>query len=179
MRKRHDAFGGNAADDGLEADDAAKACGDANRSSGVGANAAVAESGGNGCRGAAAGAAGNARKIPGIARWAIVRVVGGDAVSKFVEIGFAEEDGAGFLELGPDYGVMQRDEILENFRAGSGANALGVDVVFQRDGNAMKRAAVAMAFAAAGGEEFGFGQSDFRGDGDVGVEFRIQLLDSR
>src|SRR5260370_6683724 len=184
LRKRQAAFGGDAADTGLEADNATKRSGYADRSSGIRADAAIAESRGNGGRGAAAGAAGNAREVPGIAGWTVVRVIGGYAVREVVKIGLAEKDRARFPELGPNLRIVLRNEVLQDFGTGGGANALGVDVVFQRDGNAMKRAAVAMTFAAAGGEELGFGffglgQSDFRGDGDVGVEFRIQLLDSR
>src|SRR6202035_3205365 len=141
---------------------------------GICADAAVAEAGRDRGCGAATGAAGNAREVPGIAGGTVVRVVGGYAVGEFVEIGFAEEDGAGFFELGPDYGVMQRDKIFQNFGAGGGADVLRVDVVFEGDGNAVERAAVAMAFAAAGSEEFGFGffglgQGLLGGDGDVGV----------
>ncbi len=48
----------------------------------------------------------------------------------------------------------------------------------------MKRATVAMTFAAPRREELGFrllglSEREFGGDGDVGVELRIQLLDSR
>ena len=49
---------------------------------------------------------------------------------------------------------------------------------FRRDGDAVERAAVAIAFAAARGEEFGFGffglgEGKVCGDGDVGVEFGV------
>src|ERR1700740_1678589 len=102
-----------------------------------------------------------------------MRVVGGHTVGKFVQIGFAEENGAGFLQLDPNYGVVQGDQILKNFGASGRADIFRVDVVLQRNGNSVERAAVAVAFAAAGGEEFGFGlfglgECEFGGDGDVG-----------
>ncbi len=58
-----------------------------------------------------------------------------------------------------------------------------MNVVFQRNGNAVEGAAVAMTFAAARCEEFRFGflglsESKFRGDGDVSVQLGIKLLDA-
>ncbi len=56
-RERDDARGGDAADAGLEADDAAESRGDADGAARVSANGAIAEAGSNGCCGAAAGTA--------------------------------------------------------------------------------------------------------------------------
>src|SRR5712691_9973763 len=96
MRERHDTFDGNATDTGLEADDAAEGSGDADGSSSVRADAAIAESRGNGCRRAAAGTAGNAVQVPRVSRRSVMRILGGDAVREFVKIGFAEKDRARF-----------------------------------------------------------------------------------
>src|SRR6266849_5019900 len=98
-RERNDARGGDAADAGLEADDAAERRRDADGAARVSANGPIAEAGSNGCCGAAAGTAGYAGEVPWIARRAVMRIVGGDAVGEFVEVGFAEEDGAGFSEF--------------------------------------------------------------------------------
>src|SRR5882757_11493249 len=113
-----------------------------------------------------------------------MRIVCCDSISEFVKIGFADEDGAGFLKLGPGLRIVQGNEIFEDFRAGGCADSFGVDVIFQRDGDSVERATVAVALAAAWGEEFGFGffglgQGEFGGDRDVGVYFGIELLDAR
>ena len=47
----------------------------------------------------------------------------------------------------------------------------------------MKRAAIAMRFAATGSEEFGFGffglgEGEVGGDGEIGVELGIELVDA-
>src|SRR5215467_16195319 len=102
-----------------------------------------------------------------------MRVVAGDAIGELVHVGFAEENGARSFELRDDGGVPRWDEILQNFGAGSGTNVLGVNVVLQRDGDAVERAAVATRFA---GEKFGFGsfglgKGKVGGHSEVGVEF--------
>src|SRR5260370_33796573 len=78
---------------------------------------------------------------------------------------------------------MQLNEVAQNFRARSRADASRVDVVLQGNGNAMESAAVAMTLAAARSEELGFGflclsEGEFGGDGDIRVDRRIELLDA-
>ena len=58
-----------------------------------------------------------------------------------------------------------------------------VDVVFEGDGNAVERAAIAIAFATASGEKFAFGllgllEGEFVSDGEEGVQFGIELIDA-
>src|SRR5260370_37082021 len=72
-RKGNDVGDGDAADRGLEPDDAAEGCRDADGAAGVRANAAVAKAGGNGCGRTSAGTAGDAGAIPGITRGPEVR----------------------------------------------------------------------------------------------------------
>ena len=99
----------------LEADDAAERSRNADGAASVGADAAIAEAGGDGGSGATAGTAGNAREIPGIVDGAVVRVVAGDAVGELVHVGFADDDGACILELADDCGIFRGNEILQNF----------------------------------------------------------------
>src|SRR5580700_6676843 len=78
---------------------------------------------------------------------------------------------------------MQLYEVLQDFRPRRRSNACCIDVVLQRNGSSMKRAAVAMAFATARRAEFGFGfvglgKGKFRSDGEVGIELGIESLDA-
>src|SRR5256885_57688 len=112
-----------------------------------------------------------------------MRIVRGDAVGELVEIGFAENDRASGLELCDDVRVTIWNEVLQKLCAGGGANSGGMDIVFQRNGNSMKRTAIATRFAA-GRRQFRFGffglvQSKFRRDGEIGVQFGIVAVNAR
>src|SRR5882724_6175644 len=170
-RKWDDALARNAAPGWFQPDDAAECGGDANGASCVCPDAAEAEAGGDGSGGPATRAAGNAREIPGIADRAEVRVVGCDAVSELVHVGFAKKDSACVFELRDDHGVFLWNEVTQDLRTCRRPNACRIDIVLQRNRNAVERAAVAVTLAAAGGEEFGFsflglGEGELGGDGD-------------
>src|SRR6266850_2089123 len=182
-RKWDDAFARNAAPGWFQPDDAAECGGDANGASRVRSDAAEAEAGSDGRGGPAARAAGNTREVPGIADRAVVRVVGCDAVGEFVHVGLAEENGASVFELCDDCGVFFWNEFAQDFRTCRRPNACRIDIVLQRNRNAVERAAVATAFAAAWGEEFGFcflglGEGKLGRDSDVGVELEMEVLDT-
>ena len=79
---------------------------------------------------------------------------------------------------------MPGDEFGKDARAGGGGDVLGADVVFQGDGDAVERAAITIAVAGAGSKKFGFGffglrESEFGSNGDIGVEFGVELDDAR
>ena len=63
---------------------------------------------------------------------------GTSTISEFVKIRFAEENRAGGLQLPDDLSVLSRNPVFEQLACRRGANACGVDVVLQRDGNAVK-----------------------------------------
>src|SRR5579859_2496913 len=140
----------------FEANDAAEGRGNSNGATGVGADGRDAKASGDGNCGAATGAPGNAIGVPGIAGWAVVGIVGCDTVSEFVEIGFAENNGAGGFEFRNDVGVLFGHEVSQELCSSGGADSRGVNIVFKRDGNAVKRATVAAGFFAARGAEFHF-----------------------
>ena len=83
---------------GLEADDAAEGCGDADGAAGIGANGGeggtLLYAGG----GAAGGAAGEEGCVAGLEAGAVVGVFSGDSVGELVEVGFAGEDGSAVEE---------------------------------------------------------------------------------
>src|SRR5882724_11258814 len=182
-RKWDDAFARNAAPGWFQSGDAAECGGDAYGASRVCADASVAESRCNRGSGAPARASGNAREIPGIADRAEVGIVGGNAVSELMHVGLAEENGASMFELCDDCGVFFWNEFAQDFRTCRRPNACRIDIVLQRNRNAVERAALAVTLAAAWGEEFGFcflglGEGELGRDGDVGVELGIEPLNA-
>jgi hypothetical protein len=91
-----------------------------------------------------------------------------------MHVGLAKDDGASFLELDDDSGVVVWNEILQDFRARRRSNPCRIDVVLQRNGNTVERAAIAMTFAAPRSEKFrfsflGLSKGKFSADGEVGV----------
>src|SRR3989442_14696537 len=98
----------------------------------------------------------NASEVPGIADRAEVRIVGGDAVSELMHVGFAKQDSACAFELCDHHGVFFGNEFAQDFRTSRRSNACRIDIVLQRNGNAVERAAVATTFASARAKKFGF-----------------------
>ncbi len=81
----------------------------------------------------------------------------------------ADDDRAGELQLLDDFGVFGGNAVAVLIAAGGSAHAGGVDVVLERDGDAVQRATV-----VAGGDFF-FGllrllEGKLGSDGDEGVE---------
>ncbi len=112
-----------------------------------------------------------------------MRIVAGDAVSEFVEIGFADEDGAGIFQRCDNRGVLKRKKIAKKAGAASGAKARGVEVVLQRDGYAVKRAEVAAGFTAGLGAKGGFRgfrvlQRNFRIKREIRIQAGVQAADT-
>ena len=73
-----------------------------------------------------------------------------------------------------DFGVFGRNAILEQFARGGGTDAGGVDVVLERDGNAVQRAAPLAAPLLIGHLVRGVERLVAR-HGDVGVYLRIVI----
>ena len=130
------AGGADAAVGRLEADASAERRGDPDAAAGVAAGGRRAHARGDGRRGSAARSAGDARQIDRVARGAVERVDRGDAAAELVGVGLAEQHGAGAFELFDDRGVGARDVLVEQPRAGRGADAGGFDQIFMRDGDA-------------------------------------------
>ncbi len=59
-----------------------------------------------------------------------------------MQVRFTEADGAGFAQTGDRIGVVIGNEIAIDERAGSGADAAGVEEILVGDGDAVQRAAV-------------------------------------
>ena len=87
-----------------------------------------------------AGTTGNAGDIPRIFRSAEGAVFSGASHGKFIEIGFAEDDRAGGLELLHDSCGVGSLEILQHFGGTGGVAVIGAEVVFDGDGHTGKGA---------------------------------------
>src|SRR5208283_4712114 len=148
-REGDDVFRASAAQAGLQAHDAAEGGRDADGAARVSANAAIAEAGGERSRGTSTGTSCDARFIPGISHRAVVRIVAGRAVGKFVHVGFAEDNGASPFEGRDNRGVTQGNEVMQNLGARRGADTRRVDVVLQGDGDTVQRAERTGALPAA------------------------------
>ena len=139
---------------GLEPDDAAEACGRADRTAGVAADRARRKAAGNRDRGARRGSSGDARRrgITRISRRAEMRIEPKRGEGEFREIGFAEPHHSRRGQIGDDRRVFLfgRSVGIER-RACGRALARHVDEVLPGDGNAIERpgrASLAMTFAA-------------------------------
>ena len=115
--ERHQTVAADAAVGRLQPGDAAQAGRLANRAAGVGADRQRRHRRRDAGRGAAAGAAGNARQVPGIARLLEGRVLGRAAHGELVHVRVADQHGVGRLEPLDHRGVVGRREVLEHLRA--------------------------------------------------------------
>src|SRR2546425_12475030 len=93
----------------------------------------------------AAGPAGDALSVPRIARGAVMRVVGGDAVSEFMQVGLAQQDSDSLPQQGNHGGVLLGHEVSQDLRARGGENPARPDIVLECDGDVVERPEIARA----------------------------------
>jgi hypothetical protein len=99
-----------------------------------------------------------------------------------MHVGFAEDDGSGLLERRDHRSVALRHKLPEDFRATRRANACRVNVVLERNGNPVKRSAIA-PLAARPAAEFALGLPGLA-DGlffrncEIGVQPGIEFSDA-
>ena len=135
---RHDSRGGDKAEARLEADDVAQPRRHAAGAGGVGAERERHEAGGDRDRRARARSAGNQRRIEQVARNAVGRAHADEAGGELVEIGLADDDGAGGFQPG-DAGRVLARLVGEGRAGGGGRQSLEVDIVLHRDRHAIER----------------------------------------
>ena len=104
---------------------------------------------GHGSSRAAAGAARVAARVVRISGLAAERADRLDAARELVQVGFADEDGAGFAQPAHLRAVIRRYEPGHRDRAGRCRHVVRVVVVFQHDRYAVQRSARALFFALA------------------------------
>ena len=102
----------------------------------------------------------------------------GDSVGKFVHVRLAKNNCAGALELRDRVAVLLGYEFLENRRSCGGADAARPEIVFDRDGNATKKARRAALFQQFPGLSR-FRARVIRRNGDEGIDERIHAFDAR
>ena len=112
--ERHNTFYAHETERGFQSDDPAERRRNAYRAAGVRAGGGVSNSHRESSRRSSARASRNAIEIPGIPRRAEMRVFIGNAVGKFVHIGFADHDRAGVPEFFDDVTVRIGNEIRKD-----------------------------------------------------------------
>ena len=98
-------------------------------------------------RRAAAGTSGGAARIPRIVGLPEIRMHG--AVRVFQQVGLAEDDGAGLLQVAHQPGIGLRQAWAAGARGEGGWNACHVDQVLDRDRHAVQWTAIANRFELA------------------------------
>ena len=88
-------------------------------------------------------------------------------------VGLAEHHRAGVLELLDDRGVVAGNVVVEEQRAGGGADAFGLEEILVRDRDAPQSAPSDRV------KRLGFAPRQIRGHGDVGVERLVRRADAR
>ena len=148
------------------------------RAAGIGAERGVRHLGRDQGAGAAAGAPGNALRVPRIAALAEHRVGRDHTPGELLHVGLADQYRALGLEP-PDHGsVAVGDVVGEVGGAAGGAHACRLDVVLERDGHAVQEAEP----APLGGRPvagIGLFPRPLRRGRRHGVEHGIELLDPR
>jgi hypothetical protein len=100
-----------------------------------------------------------------------------------MHVGFAEDDGSCLLERRDHRSVALRHKLPEDFRATRRANACRVNVVLERNGNPVKRSAIAPLRAARPAAEFALGLPGladglFFRNREIGVQPGIEFSDA-
>ena len=136
---RHHAESRNQSEAGFKADDIVEARRYAAGAGGVGAERQRHETCGNRNAGAGARSAGNEIGVEKIARRAVGRTHADKSGGKLVEIGLADDDGAGFAQARNRCGIVGR--VIGKGRACVGSRHAGnINIVLDRDGHAIERA---------------------------------------
>jgi hypothetical protein len=142
-RHRHDAVARHQAARRLEARDAAERRRLADRAAGIRADAAGGKTCGDRRRSTAARAAGNARRVPRIARRRPRQVEGRPAIAELVKRMLAEDDGTRLLQPRDQRRVLRRNVILQQPRMRGRAHAGRRDRVLEAERHAVEATAPA------------------------------------
>ena len=159
----------------LDADNAAERRGLADRAAGIAAERDGHDASGDGCRAAAAAAAGHAGDIPRIERWPEARVFGARTHRVLVEVGLADDDGTGIDEALDRGGGVRRLVRAEHVAAAGCRAPVEAEVVLERDRHTGERADV-LALGDASVDGLGLldrGARAIGEDGDVGLELGL------
>ena len=176
--ERHDASNRHQAVGGLETHGAAVRRGRANRAAGIRPERGVAERGRHRGGGTARRPARIPIQRPRVAHRTEVTGRGGAAGGELVKVGLANQHRTCLLQAAGHLGVLAGDAIVEHRAGRGGPDARGVDVVLERDGNAVERAAN-LAGTTLLVERPGFGQRAVGEDRDEGVQLGLVNRNAR
>ncbi len=156
------------------------AAGDAHRAPRVAADGESALPGGGGRAGAAAGAPGDAGRVPGVMHVAVVVVpfLGDGPVGQRVQVRLADQNRPGLLQPGHDPAVLRCDAAVEGLGAQGAADPPRREQVLHGEGQAVQRA-LPVPRSDVPFRLTGLFQGLLRKQGDEGVQRRFQLLAAR
>src|ERR1700676_3732122 len=177
-RQRENAMNAHTSKRRLETYDAAQSRWNANGTSGIGADCRCTQTGSYGDRGSSARTTRNAVRLPGISYRPIVWVLQSHPIRKLVQVRFAEHNSACTTQFPNHGGVFRRNKIAQNERAHRRKEILRINVIFQRDRDAVKHS------SPPSSDQLPFGSPRFRKGTLRGHRYkRIQLwiepLDAR
>ena len=141
----HDAVDGHLAEPGLQPHQAARGRRNPDRAARVGADGAQRHAGHHGGGRSAARAPGGPRRVERVADGAKCRVFARRAQRELVQVGLADQHGAGRLQPRGDDGVGGGGRERTHVRGGRGGHARLVDQVLERDWDAVQRPAIVSA----------------------------------
>ena len=148
----------------------------ANRAAGVRAGSRRSEHRGHSGSRTTRRAAWNARGVPWVAHFAEVRRLVRRTHGEFVHVRFAENHGAGSVELGNDGSVVGTDEVRQHARSACRQPALAAEDVLLGDRDTGQRADITGGNLRVGSA--GLGQALVGIDGNEGVDVRVIRLDA-
>lgn len=114
-------------------------------------------------------------EIPGIVHGTEATGGAGPFEGHLIEIELAQKDRPSGFEARGDFGILGWDAIVEHATGGRGADGGSVDVVFERDGDAIQRP-TAGTLSIAGPRLI---EGNLFGDGEEAVQFGIEPVDAR
>ena len=159
---------------GPQADDAAPRRRTTDRAAGVLAQRCGAKKGGRCRAGSAAGAAGESVEIP---RVAVEAVSLGRAEGELGQVGLAQQDSSGPLQICDSRGVLVGKEVGHEPRADGGPDSPSPDLVLDRHRDSVHRAEI-LAPGDGPLRLLGSGHRLVAGDGQVRVELEVEGIDA-
>ena len=157
---------------------AVEGCRLTDRAAGIGAQSPDSFACSDSSSAAAGGAAGNAVQVPWVVGYTEMRGFGGRAHSKFIQVGFAQENGFISAQVFDNMCVIYGNEVLQHFGGTGSAQAFSRDIIFDCARNTCQRS----DFLACGNLSINLGslcQSVFFIQGYIRVNLVFNCVDTR
>ena len=118
---------------------AVEGCRLADRSAGIGAQSPDSFTCSDSSSTTAGGTARNAVQVPGVVGYTKMRGLGGRAHSKFIQVGFAQENGFVSAQVFDNMCVIYRNEVLQHFGGTGSAQTFGRNIILDCARNTSQR----------------------------------------